>query len=211
MLFKGTATRIGRGHRADDRLDRRPARRVHREGIRRLLHQGARRAPAARRRPADRHRDAPGVRAGRHRAREEGRSSKRSRWSRTRPTISSTSCSRSSSGKDHPLGRPILGTPETVASFDAESLRDYFARRLRRAEPDRRGRRQPRARAACASSSSRRSRRSRRPASRSPSDAPRVDAAGSCIAQQGHRAEPRLPRHAALSADPRRPLRRATC
>jgi len=28
----------------------------------------------------------------------------------------------------HPLGRPILGTPETVASFDATLLRDYFAR-----------------------------------------------------------------------------------
>ena len=29
---------------------------------------------------------------------------------------------------DHPLGRPILGTPETVSSFSAPIVRDYFAR-----------------------------------------------------------------------------------
>ena len=28
----------------------------------------------------------------------------------------------------HPLGRPILGTPETVASFDSDRLRQYFNR-----------------------------------------------------------------------------------
>jgi predicted Zn-dependent peptidase len=28
----------------------------------------------------------------------------------------------------HPLGRPILGTPETVGSFDADGLRRYFGR-----------------------------------------------------------------------------------
>jgi predicted Zn-dependent peptidase len=28
----------------------------------------------------------------------------------------------------HPLGRPILGTPETVSSFDGDSLREYFDR-----------------------------------------------------------------------------------
>jgi predicted Zn-dependent peptidase len=28
----------------------------------------------------------------------------------------------------HPLGRPILGTPETVASFDSDRLRGYFTR-----------------------------------------------------------------------------------
>jgi predicted Zn-dependent peptidase len=28
----------------------------------------------------------------------------------------------------HPLGRPILGTPDTVASFSADDLRDYFVR-----------------------------------------------------------------------------------
>ena len=29
---------------------------------------------------------------------------------------------------DHPLGRPILGTPETVSSFTSTIVRDYFAR-----------------------------------------------------------------------------------
>ena len=47
MLFKGTGDAVRRRHRAGDRFHRRPARRVHREGIRQLLHQGARRAPAA--------------------------------------------------------------------------------------------------------------------------------------------------------------------
>jgi predicted Zn-dependent peptidase len=32
---------------------------------------------------------------------------------------------------EHPLGRPILGTMETVDAFDAESLRTYFAGRYR--------------------------------------------------------------------------------
>ena len=58
MLFKGTADALGRGHRAGDRLDRRPAGRVHREGVRELLHQGARRAPAARLDVLSRHRAA---------------------------------------------------------------------------------------------------------------------------------------------------------
>ncbi len=46
----------------------------------------------------------------------------------------------------HPLGRPILGTRETVEAFTQPALRDYFARRLRRAELRRRRRGQPRAR-----------------------------------------------------------------
>ena len=29
--------------------------------------------------------------------------------------------------ENHPLGRPILGTPETVESFDADVLRRYFS------------------------------------------------------------------------------------
>ncbi len=29
---------------------------------------------------------------------------------------------------NHPLGRPILGTPETVSSFSSQGLREYFAR-----------------------------------------------------------------------------------
>ena len=72
MLFKGTDTRTCRGHRAGDRFDRRPARRLHGEGIRQLLHQGARRAPAAGGRSAVGHRAAAGLRGRRGRAREEG-------------------------------------------------------------------------------------------------------------------------------------------
>ena len=47
----------------------------------------------------------------------------------------------------HALGRPILGSQETVESFTADILRDYFRIGLRRAEPDRVGGGQRRARA----------------------------------------------------------------
>ena len=47
----------------------------------------------------------------------------------------------------HPLGRPILGSKETVETFTAASLRDYFQRRLRGAQHDCVGCRQSRARA----------------------------------------------------------------
>ena len=70
----------------------------------------------------------PAVRRRRHRAREEGRSSKRSRWSRTRPTISSTRSSPKGFWGGHPLGRPILGTPATrVGARSRRRCSDYFA------------------------------------------------------------------------------------
>ena len=117
------------------------------EGIRQLLHQGARRAPAAGRRPAVATSCCSPPSRGRHRAREEGRSSRRSRWSRTRPTISCTRSSPQQFWAGHPLGRPILGDARDASRRStATALRDYFAGHLRRAEPDRRGRRQPRAR-----------------------------------------------------------------
>ena len=128
MLFKGTATALGRGHRAAGRLDRRPPRRLHLEGIRRLLHQGARRAPAARRRRA--------VGSG-HRARcstppkssaRRRSCSKRSRWSRTRPTISFTRSSPASFWPGHPLGRPdSRPARHGRRRSTAPTLRAYFA------------------------------------------------------------------------------------
>ena len=103
----------------------------------------------------------------------------------------------------HPLGRPILGTPETVASFSSGGLRDYFEPHVRRAEPDRRRRRASRARARCASWSS--GRLPTLPA-RTPPDVDRAAGghARAGRAAQGHRAEPHLRRHAGLSAGARR-------
>ena len=49
--------------------------------------------------------------------------------------------------EDHPLGRPILGTRETVESFTSDSLRSYFRDAYTRAEPDRVGGGEPGARA----------------------------------------------------------------
>ena len=126
MLFKGTDDPLGRGHRAAGGFDRRAARRLHLEGIRRLLHQGARRASAAGDRHPVRSRVEPDVRSPTTSSARRRSSSKRSRWSRTRPTISSTSSSPSRYWNGHPLGRPILGTPAAVSALDQSTLRRYF-------------------------------------------------------------------------------------
>ena len=106
----------------------------------------------------------------------------------------------------HPLGRPILGTPETVSSFDSDGLRAVFQPDLRRAEP---GRSPPRATSStrrCAISSSARS-RSCRAATPATTTTPPAVTPGLVVRAEGHRAEPSLPRHAGLSAGARRPAR----
>ena len=146
MLFKGTPTRIGRGHRAAGGLDRRPARRVHVEGVRRLLHQGARRAPAAGRRHPGRPRRATRCLPTTTSSERRRSSSKRSRWSRTRPTISSTRFSPRRSGTGiRSAGRFSARRRACRRSISRRSTR-YFAQHLRRREFRRRRRRQPRAR-----------------------------------------------------------------
>ncbi len=131
-------------------------------------------------------------------------SSKRSRWSRTRPTTSSTSCSRRASGRTIRSGRPILGTKETVESFNAELLRDYFKQRLHREEPHRVGGRQPRTRSRprAGRGEVRLARRTRRAGARRSAAGGAEDSGP----QQGARAEPRVPRRRQLPAEPRRPL-----
>ena len=59
----------------------------------------------------DLRRGGAGAREGRHPAGDRAPS-------RTRPTISSSTCSWRRPSPDQPIGRPILGTPETVKSFD---------------------------------------------------------------------------------------------
>ena len=203
MLFKGTTTRSAQRHRADDRLDRRPARRVHGEGIRRLLHQGARRASAARDRSAERH----GACARRSRpptsTASRASSSKRSRWSRTRPTISCTRSSRSSSGRSIRWAGRFSGTPETVGVVRVRRPARLLRPHLRRAEPGRRRRRATSStrqlrdlveRAFAAPAGARRRLRRTEPPAVTPGVVERAE---------GHRAEPPLPRHAA-------PIRRRT-
>ncbi len=48
--------------------------------------------------------------------------------------------------KDHPLGKPILGTKETVRHFEQETLFDYYGQRFRRRQHDLLRRRQSRTR-----------------------------------------------------------------
>ena len=63
---------------------------------------------------------------------------------------------------NHPLGRPILGQPETVSALDQRDVAPLLRRRLRRLQLRRRGGRQPRARAGARCWSSARSRPCRR-------------------------------------------------
>jgi hypothetical protein len=49
--------------------------------------------------------------------------------------------------ENHPLGRPILGTPDSVSALSQDVLRRYFTGTYVAPEHDRRGRREHRARA----------------------------------------------------------------
>ena len=60
---------------------------------------------------------------------------------------------------NHPLGRPILGTPASVSALDQDTLEDYFADDLRRVELRRRRGRQSRARSRAGAARSARSQR----------------------------------------------------
>ncbi len=212
MLFKGTDDAIGRGHRAGDRLDRRPARRVHREGIRQLLHQGARRAPAARDRhpvatsscnPAFAPDDIEREKKVDPRRDQDGRGHAR----RPRPRALHAGLLGEPSARPadsrHARDRRVVHARDCCATTSADATR--------RAESDRLGRRQPRARAACATWSSEKfgdaaaggapavGRRRRR-------SSPQV-----VRPQQGARAEPRLPRRRAAIRRTTTTGTRATC
>ena len=66
---------------------------------------------------------------------------KKSRW---RPTARTTWCMRSFPSnfwKDHPLGKPILGTPQTVKRFDHDTSAQFLPRGLFAVEPGGDGRR----------------------------------------------------------------------
>ena len=89
----------------------------------------------------------------------------------------------------HPLGRPILGTPETVSSFESDGLREYFSRTYVAPNLLVAAAGQPRARAL------RDARRARvRAICRAGTSRPRRRAAGGDagrgVPAEGHRAEP---------------------
>ena len=109
--------------------------------------------------------------------------------------------------EDHPLGRPILGTHGDGRVVHADVAARLLPQRLHGAEPDRRRPSATSSTIAVRELVERDVRRARRaPASRSPSSAPQRRAEDP-RAQQGARAEPRVPRRQQLSAEPRRPLR----
>ena len=106
--------------------------------------------------------------------------------------------------ENHPLGRPILGTKETVESFNAELLRDYFKNVYTAKNLIVSAVRQPRARRACASWS--REVRHARTAGRTRVATRRPRRPEDSRAQQGAGTESPLSRRRQLSAEPRRPL-----
>ena len=116
MLFKGTATRSGRGHRPGDRLHRRPDGRLHRQGVRQLLHQGPRRASAVCPRGAVGHRDEPAVQPD-DIEREKKVVLEEIKMVEDTPDDLVHELFTENFWADHPLGRPILGTKETVESL----------------------------------------------------------------------------------------------
>ena len=192
------------GHRPGDRLHRRPARRVHGQGIRQLLHQGPRRAPADGGRSPVRHRDEPELRRRGSRQGKEGHPRRdqdgRGHARRSGPRALHAAF----------LGRARARTADSRVQGDGGVLhrRDpagLFPHVLRRAEPDRLGRRQRRAREG--------PRPDRARVRQAAVDARAVrgrDAPGHPAGDrplQGARAEPRRPRHQQLSAEPRGPLR----
>ena len=110
----------------------------------------------------------------------------------------------------HPLGRPILGTHETVEALTADALRAYFRDAYTCAESRDRGGRQHRARAGARPGRGARSARCQRSAPAPPDAAPRV------VPQVMVRNKELEQSHVCLgseqlSAEPRRPLCRATC
>ena len=143
--LQGHDDALGRGHRPADRLHRRPARRLHVEGIRRLLRQGARRAPAARAgHPADLV-PQPAFAAD-DIAREKQVVLEEIKMVEDTPDDLVHELFAEQFWPAHPLGRPILGTPDTVGALDQPTLRRLLRRHLRRGELRRRRRRQYRAR-----------------------------------------------------------------
>ena len=205
MLFKGTATRSAEDIAQQDRLDRRPPRRVHVEGVRRLLHQGARRAPAAGHRRPVGSRDRARLRPGRDRAGEEGgaRRDQDGGGHARRPGARALHRRLLAQPSARPADPRPAGNGVGARSADPASL---LRRRLRRLELRRRRRRQsrarPRARPGGAGVSRRPGPRIRDPRRRTG----RRRRGGRPL--QGPRAEPRLLRHAGPVLRRQRPLRR---
>ncbi len=182
------------------------------EGIRRLLHQGARRAPA------DRHRSArPTSSCGRRFAPDDIEREKKVileeiKMVEDTPDDLVHEIFAQRFWRGHPLGRPILGTPGDGRGVHAEGAAaatspttyvapNFVVAAAGNLDHDAAARADRRARV--------RRRRGRR--ARRSNGAPPGRRRGVVDAREGHRAEPRLPRHAGLSAEPRRSLRRATC
>ena len=107
-----------RRDRAAGGFDRRPDRRLHVEGIRRLLPQGARRAPAARRRHP--RRPDLAIRCSPKRTSSARRRSILEEIKMVEDTPDDLVHEIFAEGfwSDHPLGRPILGTPASVSALD---------------------------------------------------------------------------------------------
>ena len=86
-----------------------------------------------RRRHPRRHPAAFGLRCRRARARARGDPAGDRPGATTRPTTSSSICSRRRAYPDQPMGRPVLGRAEIIRAIDRDTVADYLKRQLRRA------------------------------------------------------------------------------
>ena len=127
MVFKGTKNRSRRRHRPLGGFHRRRPGRLHRQGDGQLQHQGSGRAlPLAFdvladmvRNPLFREEDIE---------KEKGVILEELKMEVDNPEYLLHEIFSSNFWKDHPLGKPILGTKETVQKFDREMMHEYYQR-----------------------------------------------------------------------------------
>ena len=129
MVFKGTQVADRAAHRARGGRDRRQPRRLHRQGNHLLQHQGSRRA-----RPYGAGRSlGPGPESGlriEEIARERGVILEEIKMDEDNPDTLVHEIFTQNFWKGHPLGKPILGTRETVRSFEQNTLVRFFEQRF---------------------------------------------------------------------------------
>ena len=171
---QGHAAPHGAGDRRGDRRRRRRAQRVHRQGVHLLLRARPRQRPAA------------GGRPGRAtwcstpswpRADVEIERGRGPRGDRRCATTTPRTCCRRRSPRRcsarHPLGRPVIGTEETITGMSRDRARGFYARQYAPAADGARGRRQRRRTPTCCRWSREALRRApRRPGAAAGADAP---------------------------------------
>jgi ribonuclease PH len=118
----------GAGHLLGDGRGRRRDERLHRQGVHLLLRAAAGGGPAAGRRRAERH-GAVVAGAGRGRRGRAGRDPRGDRHARRRPRRRGPRRLRRALFGDSPLGRPVIGTVESIEGLSRSAIAGFYRRR----------------------------------------------------------------------------------